>query len=233
MEDQRRSLARTYLIVAVVALDVLALVAGLIYRRVAVSRLMLDLEGQVFAVAQRLTVTVWPDVRGFADQAGALDPATLRASPEVALLDRSLASLTAGLHVVDIEVYAKDGTVLYATQADRIGTTATDAVVLDLLAGRYYGQGRSGAHTVLSHAPAVAAADGVRRTLDVVTTQVAMFSDRRAVEGVLGVGQDATSEIRRITTIEVVGIGGVIVTSTVFLAVALYAMRPSRQQKEG
>ena len=232
VEDQRPSLARIYLVVAVVALDVFALVAGLVYRHVAVSRLTLDLEGQAYAVAQRFATTVWPDVSAWAANAAALDPATLRASPEVAVVGQGLARLTAGLQVVDAKVYAKDGTVIYATQADEIGGAATDAVVLDMLAGRYYGRGRPDAHSVVGHVAVAPATGGTPRTREVVTTQVTIRPTSRDVEAVLELGQDATPEIHRIATIEVVGSGGVIATSLAFLALTLYAMHIGRSQKE-
>jgi hypothetical protein len=233
VEDQGRSLTRIYLIAAVVALDVLALVGGLVYRRVSVSRLAARYEGRAVAAVQRFAVTVWPGVRAWAADAAALDPAALRASPQVSEIGQGLISLTTDLNVVDAEVYVSDGIVVYATQADTIGSAVTDPVITDLLAGRYYRDGRSGVRTEVGTRSASSGASQTSGSLRVVTTQVAIRgSNTVRVEAVASISQDATSEIHAIATVEVIGVVGVVVTSAFFLALVLFAVRPRRLQKE-
>ena len=244
--DPRPTLMRTTWIVALAALELLVIAAGLVYRQVALRRLEFELEARAYSVAQRFGDTTWPQVRAFALGAGDLDADDLRASPEVATIGRRLAALSEGLAVVEAKVYAKDGTVLYASDPATIGGTVTDETVVQMLADAYYDRGRTDAVSRLRRvqAPGVpcsarwsvcgeaqaSGADGAPRSLNVVTTLAALRDDTAEVKGgvvvaapygvsaVLEISQDATAEVRRVSvTLAIVVALAFVVSATILV----------------
>ena len=213
VEDQRSNLLRLYVTVAWAVLVVLAVVTGLVYRRVAKSRLALERENAAYAVAQQFTSKLWPQARALANRAAQSDPADLRANPEILEMSAALASLADGLSLVGAQVYGPNGTVVFATPPDQIGDVASDPVVIEMLEGRYYGRRRANVVTEV---------DGAR-----VTTRLAIRADYRDVEAVLSVTQDAAPGIRRIATSQALIIGGGIGLSTILGALALLRLRRS------
>lgn len=217
VEDQRSNLLRLYVTVAWAVLVVLAVVTGLVYRRVAKSRLALERENAAYAVAQQFTSKLWPQARAIANRAAQTDPAELRADPEIAQISAALTALADGLpRLVEARVYGPDGTVLFATAPDHIGDVATDPVVIEMLEGRYYGRRRPNVATEVDAA--------------LVTTRVAIRADYRDVEAVLALKQDAAPGIRRIATIQALIIGGGIGLSSVLGGVALRKLRSSHTE---
>ncbi|MGC9350182.1 MAG: hypothetical protein ACP5JG_18725 [Anaerolineae bacterium] len=225
IQDQRAALVKVYLIVGWAALVLLAIVSGLVYRRVAVSHLIYEMEGQALAVAQPFVNRTWPEVRSFVRGAAELDVDVLRSSPAVTEIGEALGSLAEGLPVVGVKLYNQGGLIVYATQAAEIGKTTTDPLVLEMTAGQWYGDGRRDARSDLVPVESIAAGDASRRGTRLITTQVALRrSNLRDVEGVLEIRQDATADVQRITRIQWIAVGSMVALVTLILA-ALYLRR--------
>ncbi len=232
--DPRPTLARTAWIVAAVALALLAVAAGAVYRQVAVGRLVFELEARAYSVAQRFRDTTWREVRSFALDAGDLDADALRTSPEGATIGRSLKALAEGLAVVETRIYARSGAVLYASDPARIGDTATGPVVVQMLTDGYYGRGRADTVSMLDRASS-------RTSARVVTTSVALRNEGTQVKedavvvapyevlAVLEISQDATAEMRRVTRTTAIVVALPIATFGLILAYA--GVRQNRRQK--
>jgi hypothetical protein len=217
IEDRPQSLVKTYLIVGWAALVLLAVVSGLVYRQIAVSRLVYEIEGRAFAAAQRFSTTTWPDVRTFVRDASELETEALRNSPEVDQIDAALRSLTERLPLVGIRLYNRDGLIVYATHPDEIGMTTADPLVPAMVDGRWYGDGRPDARTEL--APIEMALGATR----VVITHVALRrSTLGAAQGVLEIRQNVTAEVRRIARVQWITAGSVVGVLTLALATARY-----------
>lgn len=218
VEDHRPALVRMYGVVAWAAFALLAVVVGLVYRRVAVGRLIYAFEGQAFAVAQRFTTAVWPRVRTISPDVAQMDPGVLRASEEIAGIRAALTALAADLPLVEAQVTSADGTILFATQPERIGAVATDPVVLEMIAGRYFGRGRTDAVTERA---------GAR-----ITTYVAVRHDLRDVEAVVEITQDAAPQLRRIGTVQAIGTGSAIGVATLSVILIFGVLPPAGPREE-
>ena len=219
IEDQTPKLIRIYLAAGWAVLMLLAIVSGLVYRRVAVGRLTYDTEGRAVALAQQFVAASWPDFRTFVRDASGLSPADLREHPQAAAVIDDIRARAQGLPLIQIRLYATDGMIVASTAPDEIGTYTAGTVVLEIAAGRWFGPARPDAHSELARAVTLGAPRTALVDADLVVTHIALRSDFRDIEAVLGLYQDVTPAVRRITRTQGLAMGGVIAIATLAAAV--------------
>lgn len=220
VEDQTHALVRTYVLVAWTAVVLLAVGLGLVYRRVAVGRLIYAAENRAVALAQRFVATRWPEFRDFVREASVLRAEELRAHPTAAEIHDALRDISHGTAVVRMRLHAASGLIVASTEPDEIGRVTSDTVVLAMGAGRWYGSYRLNADSELVRGSTV---EGTGEEAGRVITRVVIHVDEpQAIGeagGVLSIHQDVTPALRRIGFAQVLGMGGTIVAATAALGV--------------
>jgi hypothetical protein len=231
VEDQTKTLARVYLVVAWAAVVVLGIVSGLVYRRVGVGRLIYRTEGQAVALAQQFVATAWLDIRDFAGEAAELDTDELREHPGAAAASSTLLLLGEERSVLKVRLYGTAGRILASTEAAEIGQHTGDTVVLEMASGRWWGRGRPDADSQLERVETLRTPTGTLRNVDLVITHVVIRPDPRAagraVGGVLGVYQDVGRALSRIRTTQALAMSSIIVLATLAAAAVWLRWRHS------
>ena len=240
VEDQTHKLARVYMLAAWVVLAVLAVIIGLIYRTIAVSRVTTAVESQNIAFAQRFTNTTWPEFSSFVDDAHDMRAEELREHAEIAELGQAILAQVGDQPVVRITLYANEGTLIFSTEPEETGEYLTHGVVREMASGQWYWRRGSPAITELTHHETFKALDGEVLDRDLVASLVPIPTDGRGLEALLQVTQDVTPEMQRVTRVQLGGIGSVILVSTALLGSALCLMdrrkvmaRASQSRKGG
>jgi hypothetical protein len=224
VEDQTHKLARVYLLAGWVVLAVVAVIIGLIYRTIAVSRVTTAVESQNIAFAQRFTNTTWPEFSPFVNDAHDMRVEELREHAEIAKLGQAILAQVGDLPVVRITLYAKEGTIVFSTEPEETGPYLTRGVVREMVSGQWYWRRGSPAITELTHHETFKALDGELLDRDLVASLVPIPTDGRRLEALLQITQDVTPEMQRITRVQMSGIGSVILISTGLLAGTLFLM---------
>jgi len=218
VEDQTHKLARVYLLAGWVVLAVLAVVTGLIYRTIAVSRVTTAVESQNIAFAQRFTNTTWPEFSPFVNDAHDMRVEELREHTEIAKLGQAILAQVGDLPVVRVSLYAKEGAIVFSTEPEETEQYVTHGVVREMISGQWYWRRGSPAITELTHHETFKALDGEVLDRDLVASLVPIPTDGRRLEALLEVTQDITPELQRITRVQMGGMGSVILISTGLLA---------------
>jgi hypothetical protein len=218
VEDQTGRLVRIYLIVAWAAVVLIAVVSGLVYRAVAMGRMVHEAEGQAVALAQQFIATSWSEVGAFVNEAPDLSPNELREHSGAAEATQLLQEMAEDRPVVKARLYGASGLIVASTESDEIGRYTSDTVVLEMVAGRWWSRGRPDADSVLERAQTLETASGTLRNVDLVITHVVLRPDTpalgRAVGGVLGIYQDVGDARGRIRTLQALAMGSIIVPAT-------------------
>lgn len=211
------------MIVGWAALVLLAVVLGLVYRRVARGRLVYETEGRAVTIAQQFTATSWPRVRAFTRRAPDLDPDALSEHPETEALHRDLLALRERFSVSKLRLYGASGLIVGSTDPDEVGRYTDDATVVEMAAGRWYGNGRPNAHSELIAADVLVTPETTLRDVDLVVTHVVIRdtspSNLERDVGVLGIYQDVTPAARRIARTQALATGIVVAVAMVALVV--------------
>ena len=224
VEDQTHKLARVYLLAGWVVLAVMAVIIGLIYRTIAVSRVTTAVESRNIAFGQRFTNTTWPAFSPFVNDAQDMRVEELREHTEIAKLGQAILAQVGDLPVVRITLYAREGTIVFSTEPEETEQYVTHGVVREMVSGQWYWRRGSPAITELTHHDTFKALDGELLDRDLVASLVPIPTDGRGLEALLQVTQDATPEIQRITRVQMDGMGCVTLVSTALLGGALFLM---------
>jgi len=119
VEDQTQKLARVYLAAGWVVLVVFTVVTGLIYRTVAISRVINAAEGQNIAFAQRFANTIWTEFATLVDDAHDMRGEELMDQVEIAGLGQAILAQVGDLPAVRVSLYTKQGTIVFSTDTFR------------------------------------------------------------------------------------------------------------------
>ncbi|MCD6285092.1 MAG: hypothetical protein J7M39_04165 [Anaerolineae bacterium] len=224
VEDQTRKLARVYLLVGCVVLAVLGVIIGLIYRTIAVSRIINAAEGQNIAFAQRFANTSWTEFGALVDDAHDMSGDELRQHAEAAELRQAILAQVGDSPVVRVSLYAKEGTIIFSTTPEEIGQYVNHGVVREMVSGHWYWSGRSPAITELTHYETFKALDSELLDRDLVASLVPIPTVGPRLAALLQVTRDVTPQIQRIARAQLGGMGSVILVSTALLGSALFLM---------
>ncbi len=221
VEDQTHTLVRIYLIAGWVTLVFLVTVIGLVIRQAAVTRLIADTEASSIAIARAFAGVVGLPLRDHARRAADMTDDELRAHPDAERLEAMLLAQIEGQPVVRFRVYGEGARIIAASTRDEVGRYAADAVVLEMVAGRWYGTAVSGTATALIRGDEDTAPNDTARDRRLVSTRVPIPRAGLDVEAVIEIVQDITPVFRRIVRTQLLGTGGVALVSALLLALAL------------
>ncbi len=218
VEDQTGPLIQVYVIVAWAAIVLVAVVSGLIYRRIAVADLVYETEGRSVALVQQFISTSWPELRALAREAPELSADELREHREAEEAGRALLTLAEAPAVLKVRLYGALGLIVASTEISEIGRHTSDAVVLEMAAGRWWSQGRPGAESRLERIETFQTQDETLRNVDLVITHVMIRRDPvtpdRTGEAVLAIYQEVGAAMSRIRTTQFLAMGSLIVAAT-------------------
>jgi len=224
VEDQTQKLARVYLAAGWVVLVVFTVVTGLIYRTVAISRVINAAEGQNIAFAQRFANTIWTEFATLVDDAHDMRGEELMDQVEIAGLGQAILAQVGDLPAVRVSLYTKQGTIVFSTEPGETEQYVPHGVVREMGSGRWYWSGGSPVITELTHHDTFRGIEGELADRDLVASLVPIPTNGRGLEALLQVTQDVTPELQRITRVQMRGMGSVILISTGLLAGALFLM---------
>ena len=218
VEDQTGRLARIYLIVAWTVIVLIAVVSGLVYRAVAIGRMVYDAEGQAVALAQQFIATSWSEVEAFVSEAAELSPNELREHSGAEEATRALRALAEDRAVLKARLYGPSGLIVASTESAEIGRATSDTVVLEMIAGRWWSRGRPDANSTSERARTFETASGTLQNVDLVISHVVLRpgtpAPGRSVGGVLGIYQDAGAAQSRIRSLQTLAMGSLILPAT-------------------
>jgi hypothetical protein len=218
VEDQTGRLGRIYLIVAWAAVVLIAVVSGLVYRAVAIGRMVHEAEGQAVALAQQFIATSWSEVEAFVNEAPDLSPSELREHSGAAEATQALLDMAEDRPVFKARLYGALGLIVASTEMAEIGRYTSDSVVLEMVAGRWWSRGRPDADSTLERARTLETGAGTLRNVDLVVTYVVIRPGtpglERAVGGVLGIYQNVGGARSRIRNTQALAMGSIILPAT-------------------
>jgi two-component system, cell cycle sensor histidine kinase PleC len=119
-------LTRSFALAAGVVLVATVLLLGGLYRFWAVDRLEAMAQSNNVAVAQILANDLWHGHADELDRLAALDPAALRASPEVASLREAILIHVKDASIFRVKIYDRHGHTIFSTEASQIGEDESD-----------------------------------------------------------------------------------------------------------
>ena len=224
VEDQTHRLARVYLLAGWVVLALLVVVTGLIYRTIAVSRVINAAEEDNIALAQRFANTAWAEFGALVDDAHDMPVEELQGHAEIAELGQAILAQVSDLPVVRVSLYTKRGAIVLSTQPEETEQYVTHGAVREMHSGRWYWSGGSPAITELTHYETFEALDAELLDRDLVASLVPIPTDGRELEALLQVTQDVTPELQRITRVQMGAMGSVFLVSTGLLGGTLFLM---------
>jgi len=222
VEDQTHRLARAYMLAGWVVLALLSVVTGLITRAIAVSHVVNAAETQNIVFAQRFASTTWTEFTALLDDAHNLRGEELQEHVEIAQLGQAILAQVGDLPVVRVRLYAREGTIVFSTEPEETGQYVAHGAVREMVSGHWYWNAGSPAITELTHHGTFQALDGELLDCDLVASLVPIPTDGRRLEALLQVTQDVTPEVQRIATVQIGGIGGVILISAGLLGGTLF-----------
>lgn len=201
---------------------------GLVCRHYAVQDLIAVAENRNIAVAQALSHNLHVDFDSYLPAVRNATREELLARPETERLDRWLTTLTPGLTVLRIKIYAKDGRTVYSSNHDQIGEEREEEQEFATVA--YEGRALS----ELSSRDTFTAFSEEVFNRDIIETYTPIRAANGAIIGVFEIYADVTDVAQRVQHAVTGIIGGLILVFLVFygslvLVIMRRAMAPLKQ----
>ncbi len=114
-------LIRVYSLKSFFGIAVVALALVFFYRAIAVDALKQQETKFNVALAQSLSITVWPTYSGFVRSAKTLPVDRLAAEPEIRQLHHDIAEKVRGLKIIKVKIYDSSGLTVFSTDRSQIG----------------------------------------------------------------------------------------------------------------
>lgn len=129
-------LLRYFLIASLVSMVLAAAVLSILHRLLEQNHLLRYGENQNITLAGAFSNNVWPQFRGFANNAKKLDADSLRRQPVIAKLRRSVQVAFRNTATLRVQIYQLDGRMLFSTDTAQIGiSNGSDARFLSARQG--------------------------------------------------------------------------------------------------
>lgn len=228
VEDQTPRLFRYYTIAALVALAIVTIVLGIIYRQLAVMNLTNQAESQNVALARRFTNSTWPQFESFVDEASDLSPEELLDHPQTARLRQAILEQIDDPSVfVGVTLYDPEGLIVFSTEDTEIGEYRSEADGFVTDRWRYWDDRVT---TELLHYDTFSAFEGTIHDRELASSYVPIYRDvsPHSVEGVIQVYQDVTPTLQGIKRTQRNAIAGVMITLVLLAGLSLIIQRSPR-----
>jgi len=198
-------LTRTYSIASFIGIAVIAVVLVMFYRAIATEALKESEALREEALAQKLSITLWPQYQSFIRRATAIPIDQLARQPEIASLKQDVAKEVRGLAVVKVKIYDLGGLTVFSSEEKQIGEQKGDNLG--------YQSARAGkVATELTFRNQFSAFEQVIADRNLVSSYIpARSQEGGPVEGVFEIYSDVTPLVKQIEQTGYIIMAGVIV----------------------
>ena len=213
------NLLRYFSATSAVAVVVIALGLGAVYREQAVSELVATAEGQNVALAQTFSNTIWPRFSSHVTASSDADRGALRAHPQTRRIHEAVQTLTAGTPVLKVKIYDVDGLTVYSSDAGQIGDYASE--------NRGFAKAAREGTPASKHSyrDTFSTFSGVVENRDLVETYIPIRSTEGEIEGVFELYTDVTRLLGRISGSTAKFVGGILLTFGLLYGVLFLIVR--------
>ncbi|MDP1708333.1 MAG: EAL domain-containing protein [Gammaproteobacteria bacterium] len=186
-------LLRYFSIASLISVVLATVILGALYQRYAVQHLLELGESSNVTLTHIFSNTIWPQFRGFSEEAARLDAGALRLHPDIAQLHQKVLEEMRNTSVIKVKVYAPSGRTLFSTEPEQIGQDkSTNFGFIGALEGR--------AMSELTHRDTFSAFEQQIENRDVLSSYVPIRRNAGApIEGVFEIYADVTPLLENIT----------------------------------
>jgi signal transduction histidine kinase len=175
------------------ALLAVGLVLVLVYRQSSFDGMVKTVEGENVTLSRALANTVWPRFSEYVKTGAPGDAQALRNRPETAGIDKAIRKLTAGLNVIRVRLFRRDGLVVYSSNFIEIGDHARQNPDF----ARSVREARPASK--VEFAASISGINGVLKNRRIVESYLPILSADGTVEGVFELYSDVTNKADAIT----------------------------------
>ncbi len=190
-------LLRYYSVASAIAIMVVTVVLGFVYRQHAVDELIITAESQNTSLARSFANTLWPAFSAYVTSQADEDADVLRGRPETSEIHDMLSRLTAELPVLKVKVYNLEGLTVYSSEPSQIGEdkSANTGFLVSARDGVSVSK--------LSHRDMFSSFSGSVSDRHLVESYVAVRGADGAIEGVFELYSDVTPLMGRIDDVTI------------------------------
>ncbi|MDP6475205.1 MAG: ATP-binding protein [Alphaproteobacteria bacterium] len=190
-------LLRYYSVASAVAILVVTVILGFVYRQQAVDELIVTAESQNISLARSFANSLWPKFSAYVTMRVDEDADVLRGRPETSEIHDMLSRLTAELPVLKVKVYNLEGLTVYSSEPSQIGEDKSANT-------GFLASARDGVSvSKLSHRDTFSSFSGSVSDRHLVESYVAVRGADGAIEGVFELYSDVTPLMGRIDDVTI------------------------------
>lgn len=203
-------LLRYFSIASLIAFIIVTVLLGYFYRQTAMADLIKLEESKNVALTQAFANSLWPEFQHHIANMRGLEPAQMRAHPDVARLRKTVVAQMAGLSVLKIKVYNMAGITVFSTQIDQIGEVENGN-------GGYRAAAAGTVISELTHRDTFSAFEGEIEDQNVLATYIPIRPSgaNGRIEGVLELYSNVTPLLQQTDVVQrniILGVGLILAT---------------------
>lgn len=213
-------LLRYFSIASLLALLIVTVLLGFLYRRTTIQGLLTQEESKNVALTQAFVNSLRPQLNSYLTQTQGLSTGELRSHPDLAELRRAVMAEVGDLPIAKIKIYNIDGVTIFSTEESQIGN---DQHLNDGFIAAHAGDVVS----ELTRSATFNAFDGVVEDQDVISTYfpVRAHEPEGAIEGVFELYSNVTPLLHRIDATQRAVVIGVALLLIILYAILFLAVR--------
>ncbi len=204
VEDQTPTLVRYYAIAGWITIIIIVVMAVVLYRKVAVSQLIVEPNDITTSMASSFSVRSWRAYKTFIITPHSMKAETLRQHPDTLKLQQELIDLKRDPSVVRIRLISEEGLVVSSTYSDEIGNYLSNEKYS--LKRRYRYGDDVDVETI--HIDSFEAIETTLHDRDLMVCGIPIPTNERDKQATLEVYFDVTPEMKRIRGNQMIGFGG-------------------------